>query len=193
MAVPSCALLSNVPIAHYQECFKSLIAFNPDEPRAGSMAGPPQTHTRTHKRPRAPTRSLAILAWRLKPYKGRETKVKPPSFKWQEHGLTKWAGEPQKNKRMEPGSVRRKQSSGQRGWGAGPLIKRIIWRRTAQGRSCPCPRWSTVMKPITPAERERERRRGKKRAKDQRWKEGMDFRLNMGERKQVGINETMKQ
>lgn len=142
MAPASCALLSDVPIVRYRECFKSLIAFNPDELRGGSMASPLQTHTeaRSHKRRLyAPTRSLAILVWRLKPYKRGETKVTPPSFKWEEHGLTKWAGELQENKRGGPRSVWWKQSSGQRGWGAGPLIKRIIWRRTARGRGCPCP------------------------------------------------------
>lgn len=92
MAPASCSLLSDVPIARYRECFKSLIAFNPDEPQAGSMANQLQTHTdaRPHKsRPHAPTRSPAILVWRLKPYKRGETKVTPPSFKWREHGLTK--------------------------------------------------------------------------------------------------------
>lgn len=60
MAPASCALLSHVPIARYRECFKSLIAFNPDEPRAGSMAEPLQTHTDAHctkggyMRPHAP-------------------------------------------------------------------------------------------------------------------------------------------
>ncbi len=166
MAPASCALLSDVPIARYRECFKSLIAFNPDEPQAGSMANPLQTHTdaRPHKsRPHAPTRSPAILVWRLKPYKRGETKVTPPSFKWREHGLTKWAGELRENKRRGRGSVWRKQSSGQDGWGAGPLIKRIIWRRTARGRGCPCPEMEysneTHHWQLRESKRERERER----------------------------------
>lgn len=193
MAPASCALLSDVPIARYRECFKSLIAFNPDEPQAGSMASPLQTHTdaRPHKsQPHAPTRSPAILVWRLKPYKRGETKVKPPSFKWREHGLTKWAGELRENKRRGRGSVWRKQRLGQHGWGAGPLIKRIIWRRTARGRGCPCSEMEYSNETHHWQLRESKREKDKTRAKVQRWKEGT--RLDWRQRKESKL-ELMRQ